>query len=50
LLFNKFLPIVNTRLNCEDIAGQSCAMVRRLRFSMSYIFSEPCAAHFTPAF
>ena len=33
LLFNKFFfPIVNTCLSCEDIAGQSCAMMPRLRF------------------
>jgi len=28
LLFNKFFPIVDTCLSCEDIARQSCAMVR----------------------
>jgi len=31
LLFKTFLPIVDTCLNCEDIAGQSCAMVPRWR-------------------
>jgi len=31
LLFNKNFPIVDTCFSCEDIAGQSCAMVRRWR-------------------
>jgi len=52
-LTNLFL-IVNTCLTCEDIAQQSCAMVRIWwifwRFSASCIFSEPRAAHFRPAF
>jgi len=29
LLFNKFFPIIDTYLICEDIARQSCAMVPR---------------------
>jgi len=29
LLFNKFFPIVDTCLSCEDIARQSCAMAPR---------------------
>ena len=29
LLLNKFFPIVDTCLDCEDIARQSCAMVPR---------------------
>ena len=29
LLLNKFFPIVDTCLSCEDIARQSCAMVPR---------------------
>jgi len=29
LLFNNFFRIVDTCLSCEDIARQSCAMVRR---------------------
>jgi len=29
LLFNKFFPIIDACFNCEDIARQSCAMVRR---------------------
>jgi len=32
LLFNKFFPIVDTCLSCEDIARQSCAMVPRWQF------------------
>jgi len=40
LLFNKFFfPIVDTCLSCEDIAGQSCAMVPRWRFL--WIFLHP---------
>jgi len=53
LLFNKFFPIVNTRLSCEDIARQSYVMVPRWqifwRYFVSCIFSEPRAAHFRPA-
>jgi len=30
LLFNTIFPILDKCLNCEDIARQSCAMVRRL--------------------
>ena len=32
LLLNKFFPIVDTCLSCEDIARQNCAMVARWRF------------------
>jgi len=32
LLFNKFFPIVDACLGCEDIARQSCAMVPRWWF------------------
>jgi len=32
LLFNKFFPIVDTCLSCEDTARQSCAMVPKWRF------------------
>jgi len=49
LLLNKFFPIVDTCLNCEDMARQSCAMVPRWRFFASCICSEPRAAHFRPA-
>ena len=31
LLLSKFFPIVNTCLNCEDIARQSCTLARRWR-------------------
>jgi len=54
LLLNKFFPIVDKCLGCEDIAWQSCAMVPRWRFLTTFfgscIFSEPRAAHFRPAF
>jgi len=55
LLRNKFFfPIVDMCLNCEDIAWQICAIVPRWRFFCiifaSCIYSEPCEAHFTPAF
>ena len=53
LLFNKFFPIVNTCLSCEDMAQESCAMVRRWRifgdFFASCTSSEPRAARFRPA-
>ena len=39
LLLNKFFPIVDTCLSCKDIAGQSCAMVPKWRFSASCIFT-----------
>ena len=32
-----FIPIVDTWFSCEDIAGQSCAMVRRWRFFASFL-------------
>jgi len=50
VLFNKFFPIVDMCLSCEGISLQSCAMVPRWRFFGSCISSEPCAAHFRPAF
>jgi len=31
LLFKAFFPIIDTCLSCEDIARQSCAIVRRSR-------------------
>jgi len=37
LLFNQFFPIVDTCLSCEDIAQQSCAMVRRWRLFASFL-------------
>jgi len=54
LLFNKFYPIVDTCLSCEDTARESCAMVHRwwlfCVIFASRISSEPCAAHFRHAF
>jgi len=48
-----FFPIVDTCLSCEDIARQSCTMVRRWRLFGDYfascISSEPRAARFRPA-
>ena len=37
LLLNTFFPIVNTCLSCEDIAGQSCGIVRRWRFLATFL-------------
>jgi len=48
LLLNKFFPIVDTCLSCEDI--ESCAIVPRWRFFASCICSELRAVHFRPAF
>jgi len=31
-MFNKFFPIVDMCLSCEDMARRSCAMVPRWRF------------------
>ena len=42
-----FRPMSIVPYSCEDIAGQSCAMVPRWRFFGSHISS---AAHFRPAF
>ena len=36
LLLNKSFSIVDTGLSCEDIAGQSCAMVPRRRFLATF--------------
>jgi len=40
LLFNKFFPIVDTCLSCEDIARQICAMVPRWRFFLCGIMVD----------
>ena len=48
LLLNKFLPIVDTCLSCEDIARQSCGMVPRWRFFASFlhaVYSASCTQH-----
>jgi len=37
LLLNKFFPIVDMCLSCEDIARQSCAMVPRWRFLATFL-------------
>ena len=37
LLLNKFFPIVDTCLICEDIARRSCAMVPRWRFLATFL-------------
>ena len=37
LLLNKFFPIVDTCLSCEDIARQSCGMVPRWRFLATFL-------------
>jgi len=36
-MFNKFFPIVDKRLICEDTARQSCAMVPKWLFFASCI-------------
>ena len=37
LLLNRFFPIVDTCLSCEDIAQQSCAMVPKWRFFGAFV-------------
>ena len=37
LLFNKFFPIVDTCLSCEDTARQICAMVLRRRICGDFL-------------
>ena len=51
LLFNTFFWIVDMCLRCEDIARQSCAMVRRWRFLRNFcVLYFQRAAHFRYAF
>ena len=48
MLFNTFFPIVDTCLNCEDIAQQSCEMVPRWRLFgdvLRAVFSASRAQH-----
>jgi len=45
LMLNKFFPIVDTCLSCEDIARQSCAMARRWRFFASFLRPVFSASH-----
>ena len=44
-MFNKFFPIVDTCLNCEDTARQSCAMVPKWRFLHPVFFSASRVQH-----
>jgi len=37
LLLNRFFPIVDTCLSCEDIARQSCGMVPRWRLLATFL-------------
>jgi len=43
-LLNKFFPIVDMCVSCEDIARQICAMVPRCRFLATF-----CVLHFQRA-
>ena len=45
LLLNKFFPIVDTCLSCEDIARQSCGMVPIWRFFASFLRPVFSASH-----
>ena len=45
LLLNKFFPIVDTCLSCEDIARQICGMVPRWRFFASFLRPVFSASH-----
>ena len=49
LLLNKFFPIVDMCLSCEDIARQSCAMVPRWRFLATFascVFQRAACSRF----
>jgi len=45
LQLNSFFSIVDTFLSCEDIAGQSCTMVRRCRFFGDFLRPAFPASH-----
>ena len=45
LLLNKFFPIVDTCLSCEDIARQSCVMVPRWRIFGHFLHPVFSASH-----
>jgi len=45
LLFNKFFPIVDIRLRCEDIVRQSCTMVPRWRKFGDFLGPAFSASH-----
>jgi len=44
-LFNKFFPIVDTCLSCEDTGRQSCAMVPKYGDFLSPVFSASRVQH-----
>ena len=44
-VLNKFFPIVDTCLSCEDITRQSCAMVPRWRFLVTFLLPVFSASH-----
>jgi len=46
LLFNMFFPVVDTSLSCEDIAGQSCAMLPRWWFFCILYFHQAARSTF----
>jgi len=46
LLLNKFFPIVDTYLSCEDRARQSCGMVPRWRFFCVLSFQRATCSTF----
>ena len=37
MLFNRFLPVVDACLSCEDVARQICTMVPRWRFLATFL-------------
>jgi len=45
LLFNRFFPIVDTCLSCEDIVRQSCTMVPRWRIFGDFLGPAFPASH-----
>ena len=50
LLLNRFFPIVDTCLSCEDIARQNCAMAPRRRLYGDFLRPAFPAVHFRPVF
>jgi len=47
-VLNKFFPIVDRCLSCEDIARQICVIVPRWRFFASFlrpVFTASCVQH-----
>jgi len=45
-MFNKFIPIVDTCLSCEDAARQSCPMVPKWRFFCVLYFQRAACSRF----